>query len=64
MRDYQTEYAESMKDPWQAINDRRVALDWDIRKLRMEITEREKQLSVMVITLETLTKWVKANLPL
>lgn len=53
------EYTEGQKNVRNAVNDRYSSLDYDIRKLEMEIRDREYQLKTMWVTRDTLFKWLK-----
>lgn len=53
------EYTEGQKKIFNAVNDRYHSLDYDIRKIEMEIRDREYQLKTMWVTRDTLFKWLK-----
>lgn len=63
MMDYRQQCIDKLVDPWEAIQDRWSALDYDIRKIEHEIKNQEGQLLVMKQTRETLAKWLKENSP-
>jgi len=53
------QYIENQKIPWNAINDRYRALDFDIRRMEAEIKATERDLVVLRVTRDTLYKWLK-----